>query len=164
MNVGIFYSSNSGNTQKVAQAFATSLSTQEVFAIGEGMKLKNDYDIYFIGGWINQGELDQTCLHFIQSLQNKPLVIFFTLGANSKSTYAQSVLARVKKQCESYPILGYFFCQGAIDPQWIARMKCYGVVDEARIKLWEEAKKHPSVEELQAAQQFAQNIWEVYSK
>lgn len=164
MKTLIAYSTLTGNTKKVCEAVAKAFSNAEVKDISEVSSL--DYDLTIVGTWIDKGTADMKAIKFIETLKNRKVAFIFTLGAYPDSQHAMNCIERIKKLFEDNgnEVIGYYHCQGAIDPRIIEMMKTkfgqghpHGVSPE-RIKRWEDASKHPDENDLKAAYNYFREL------
>ena len=164
MNILITYSSKTGNTKKVAEAVKAGIPTAELIPVSEVQNTEN-YDLIIIGGWIDRANFDAAALKFVQSVKNKNVAYFFTLGAYPDSDHAKDCVKNIEKSLieNSNKILGKFFCQGAVDPKLISFIEKLPAdhimaVNEERRKRWKDASTHPDNNDLENAKAFGQSL------
>lgn len=164
MNILVTYSSKTGNTKKVAESIKEGLGVADLIPVSEVSNLDN-YDIIFLGGWIDKGTFNAEVLKFVEKLNNKKIAYFFTLGAYPDSNHAKDCVNAINTLLEknSNTIIGRYFCQGAIDPkliEFMSKLPADHVMapDEARIKRWKDASTHPDNNDLENAKIFAKSI------
>ncbi len=164
MKTAIIYSSKTGNTKKIAEAILEGIGDKgDLFTVDDNVELAN-YDLVFMGYWIDKGTADAKALKFIKTITGKKVVIFATLGAYPDSQHGQDSLNNGKTlfadDCE---VIDGFICQGAIDPKLTNWMKSLPLdhphgPDEARLKRWEDASSHPDEKDLAEVKEFAKNV------
>ncbi len=170
MKIAIIYSSKTGNTQKIAETIYDEVKENaDIFSVEKAPPLDN-YDILFIGGWVDKGEIDAKARDYLHSVSHANVALFMTLGAYPDSTHAkESMENMIRTLGDGCSTLDTFICQGAIAPKLIEWMKTLPpehphAPDDARIARWEEAGKHPNEDDYQKARCFAQNAIKRYVK
>jgi len=125
-----------------------------------------DYDLVFMGYWVDKGTADATAQEAMAKIKGKPVAIFSTSGAYPDSQHAKASLERgascFGKGCT---VLGSFICQGAVDPEFIQRAMerppdHHHAPSPERIKRWHDAASHPDETDLENATAFARGIME----
>lgn len=167
MKILITYSSKTGNTEKIAQAIHKGIPTANLLPISEIVNL--DYDLIFVGGWIDRATFDQTALTLAKQIFDKNVAYFFTLGAYPHSEHAKDCVNNIETLLKNNNnnILGGYFCQGAIDPKlisWLSTLPSDHKMspNEERRQRWEDAKSHPDQLDLDKATQFSLDIISKY--
>lgn len=157
MKTLIAYSSKTGNTRKVGEAVLKAFPQGEIRDISEVKDIHN-YDLIVVGTWIDKGTADTKALKFIETIENKKVAYFFTLGAYPDSKHAEDCIGAIDKLFteRGNEILGRFHCQGAIDPKLTAWMSTLPPEhphspNPERLKRWEDASKHPNDTDLDNA-------------
>lgn len=162
----VLYSSRTGNTKKVAAAIASALPQgTPCLPLSEAPLNLADYELVFIGYWVDRGTANAEAKEFMASLHNPHLAVFATLGARPDSEHAKQCLENgVKCLPENSQVEGTFICQGAVDPKVIEMMykmfpagSPHGRTPE-RDALHAEAAKHPDEADLAAARTFAKTV------
>ncbi|MDR1658282.1 MAG: flavodoxin family protein [Deltaproteobacteria bacterium] len=166
MKILVAYSSLTGNTQKVAEAVRNSLPTGTVLASVKEADPEG-FDLVFIGFWVDKGRADSSTRSFMGKLKNQQTAFFFTLGAYPDSAHAQEVADNTSQEllAGGNKILGFFRCQGKVDPGLLEKMKTMLPPDNPHVKMTPErqamlteASRHPNEEDFEAAKSFVQNI------
>lgn len=148
----IVYSSKTGNTKKIAEAIHSLDRSVPLCSIDEiyDPTVLNSYEIIILGGWIDKGTLDSKSLKIAETLSEKKVGYFFTLGADPYSKHCQDSCDNIEALLleKGNEIVGKFFCQGAIDPQLIAWMNTLPseskmAPTEERKARWKSAESHP---------------------
>lgn len=148
------YSTKTGNTKKVATAIAELNKNITLKDISEVDNL--DYELILVGTWIDKGTADAKALKFIESLSNKKVGFFFTLGAYPDSKHATDCENSIRELFEknNNTVVGTYHCQGAVDPKLIEFMKkSFGPEhphgpNPERVKRWNDASTHPDENDL----------------
>ncbi|MFK4785056.1 flavodoxin family protein [Fusobacterium sp. MFO224] len=157
MKTLIAYSTKTGNTKKVAEAINEVIDNSEIKNIDDVDNL--DYDLVIVGAWIDKGTANKEAVELITKLKNKMVAFFFTLGAYPHSAHAKDCIKRIENLFikNNNEVIGYYLCQGAVNPKLIEFMKKQFPVDHPhgpnpeRIKRWTDASSHPNLEDLENA-------------
>ncbi len=155
----ITYSTRTGNTRKIAEALFRAAPEGSRLSPMEEAPSPDDFDILFIGYWMDKGGPDSKAKAYLSSLHEKKIVLFETLGADPSSEHAYTGFANAALQlAPDCRILGLFASQGAIDPQLLSMMRklpAGSPHNSPQMKaLAEEAAKHPSSEDLARAEAY----------
>lgn len=178
MKILITYFSQSGNTEKIAQAIHEVSSKNHESTLKRLKKVKieelEDYDLVFIGSPCHDSDLAKPALRFLKKIPNSPK--FAIAGFYTHSTFLPEGDERIKKLSEKWSgkcittfedvkkeknanLKGYFRCQGIPSPpieQFIHKTIIKD--DEEWADFIEEVKKHPNEKDIEDAKKFAQDI------
>lgn len=161
MKTLVVYSSLTGNTKMIAESIAEAIPGCDLKAVEE-LPAADAYDIVFTGFWVDRGHADDKMLAYMETVRNKKVAPFFTLGAWPDSDHADHVFEDTKGRLENNKILSHYRCQGKVDPKLLERMKTMtnnphpsSPEREARLK---EAAKHPDVNDCARAKAFAKAV------
>lgn len=166
MKTAIIYSSKTGNTKKVAEAILKGMPGGTELHAVETAPSPDAFDVIAIGFWVDKGTADAKAAAYMQTIRNKKVMTFFTLGAYPDSDHARTSLAAAESLYgEGCECLGSFGCQGAIDPKLIEWMQTLPpdhphAPDEARRKRWADALNHPDENDLHQATAWARQTME----
>lgn len=163
MKTLIAYSSKTGNTKKVGESILNAFPKGEIKDIRDVDNL--NYDLIIVGTWIDKGTADGKALKFIETIKDKKVAYFFTLGAFPNSDHAHNCIKNIDELFlnNKNTLIGNFHCQGAIDPKLISWMSELPTEhphspNEERIHRWEEAAKHPNDEDLKKAYSYFKDL------
>ena len=159
MKAAVVYSTLTGNTKKVAEAFCAGLGEGAACFDVKDAPDPASYDLVAVGFWVDRGHPDQRAMDYMKRIAGKKVFSLFTLGAKPTSAHAYACAYTAASYygagCEP---IGTWFCQGAIDPKLIERMRQMPKVPgnphaatpetEAR---WAAAASHPDADDLAAA-------------
>jgi len=159
MKTAIVYSSLTGNTKKVAVAIQEVFGTEgELFPV----ELAPDaalYDLVVIGFWVDKGTADSKTRNYLQTLHDKRVALFATLGADPDSKHATECLAKATALlAPGNQVVGTFICQGKVDPRLVEQFKKFpaghphAMTQERQLR-HAEAAKHPDAKDLQGAKE-----------
>jgi len=179
MKVLVTYFSQTGNTQRVAEAIK-----EEVSARGFACSLKDlteltpsdltDYDLVFMGSACHSSNLAEPALKLLEGLESSSAFMLAGFATHSVSPPDGSVAARTsyekwagacrlsfEKACENSPVgfLGYFGCKGAPSPPIEEFIHRTIITDPDE---WKEyvasVRSHPDEADIASARQFTVNI------
>ncbi len=162
MKTLIVYSSKTGNTRKLAYAVHLALDDAQLSRV-EMAPNPADYDLIYLGFWIENGTADEKTKTFMKRLKGQRVAMFATLGAYPDSKHAAESLDAAVKLIPDCRVVGHFICQGAIDPELIEWMETlpkdhgYGPT-ESRRQLWKDAALHPNDTDLENVADWALRI------
>ncbi|WP_028857341.1 flavodoxin family protein [Psychrilyobacter atlanticus] len=156
MKTLIAYSSKTGNTKKVAESILKAFPKGEISDIKDIDNL--DYDLIIVGTWIDKGTADAKALKFIETIKEKKIAYFFTLGAYPNSDHANDCIKNIDKLFldNKNTLIGNFHCQGAIDPKlisWMSELPAENPLSASKgnVQRWKEAAKHPDEKDFENA-------------
>lgn len=165
MNIAIIYSSNTGNTQILAETIKKELKDENIVYFGKTIKEIPVADIYFIGSWTNKGNASDDIIEFVKKIKNKKIAYFGTAGYGGSESYYQTLFERIKIYIDSSnKILGYFYCQGKMPIQ--VRERYEKLITEhpddtnlkVNIKNFDEALTHPDNVDLDNVRKWVNSI------
>lgn len=150
----VVFSSRTGNTQQVARAIYNALpEPKEIFSAKEAPD-PSAYDFLALGFWVDKGTVNAGAAKYMETVKDKKIGLFGTLGAYPDSDHAKQCLEKAKTLVQGNDILGEFLCQGKVDPALIKLMETkmkddphHSMTPERRARL-EEAAKHPNEKDL----------------
>ena len=111
----VIYSSETGNTKKLADAIGDSLATNFDIAHVNMAPEPYSYDVLFVGYRLTRGSIDDTLKNYLNSIRGKKIFLFGTMGANPTSPYGGIIKKNIQNLFEqNNTVLGHFLCQGQI--------------------------------------------------
>ncbi len=178
MKILITYFSQTGNTEKIAEAIHKVSSKHHESYLKRIKKVKieelDDYDLVFIGSACHDADLAKPVLRFLKKIPNSPK--YAIAGFFTHSTYTPEGDERIKNLSEEWSgkcsktfekvkkeknvnFKGYFRCQGIPSPP-IEQFIHNTIIkdDEEWAAFIEEVKKHPNENDIEEAKKFAQDI------
>jgi len=119
----VVYSSQTGNTRKLAEVVYDTLSGEkEVYPTADAPDPEN-YDFIAVGFWLMAGRPDANTLEYLPKIKDKPLFLFVTHGAAAGSNHANEAMDIAKSLVPEADIRGAFSCQGEVNPKVLEKMK-----------------------------------------
>lgn len=167
MRILLTYSSKTGNTKKVADAIYEQMPRQTVYVPITDTLNPDEFDVIFVGFWVDKGLPDAKAKRFIESIKGKKVGVFATLGAYPDSDHAKETLQRTRALLEpDNQVMGEFICQGAVDPKLIEAFKKFPkghphYLDDARKKRHADAREHPNDQDFKNAKAVFSELVEV---
>ncbi|ABK81782.1 flavodoxin family protein [Campylobacter fetus] len=146
----VIYSSVTGNTKKIAKAVSESLSCIYISFKDANFVNLDEFEFIALGFWVDKGYPDRDMKAFMQSIKNKNIGLFMTLGADPKGEHAKKCMQNVKymMQINGCNIKKEFISQGAISPNLINKITKAGKSTPHREARWKEASTHPDNNDL----------------
>jgi flavodoxin len=119
----IVYSSQSGNTKKLAQAVYESLTgSKEMVAVAEAPDPAG-YDFVALGFWLQAGKPDPKSADYLGKVGKKPLFLFATHGAAAGSDHARNAMNQARSLAPEADIVGTYSCQGEVNPKVLEKAR-----------------------------------------
>jgi flavodoxin len=122
MKTLVVYSSQSGNTRKLADAVFDFIDAEkEIYPVDEAPD-PSGYDTVAIGFWLKAGKPDPLSLEFLSKIKAQRLFLIATHGAAAGSAHAKDAMSRAKSLVPEAKVLGTFSCQGEVNPEVLERV------------------------------------------
>lgn len=119
----VVYSSQTGNTRKLAEAvFEIFEGEKEIYPIGEAPD-PNTYDFVALGFWLMAGKPDPKTLEYLPKIKNTSLFLFSTHGAAVGSEHANNAMNYAKSLASEANISGSYSCQGEVSPKVLEKIR-----------------------------------------
>jgi flavodoxin len=113
----VVYSSQTGNTRKLAKAVLEALPDEKaIYPIDEAPD-PSDYGFIAVGFWLMGGKPDSKSSEYLSKIGKKPLFLFATHGAGAGSDHAINGMEVAKSLASESDIKGTYSCQGEVDPK-----------------------------------------------
>lgn len=159
----VIYSSQTGNTQKLALEIFEALPgrSKDIQKLEER---SGEADTYFVGFWNDKGICGRDVLDFLEGLHGKNVALFGTCGMGKDRKYCRQVARRVEALIpEDNRYLGSFLCAGKVSPQALEQFRAVQRVRDSHeirelVQAYREAMLHPDEKDLRNARTFAQEI------
>jgi len=120
----VVYSSQTGNTQKLAQAVYETLSGEkEISSIADAPD-PDGYDFIAIGFWLQAGKPDpRASEYFSKIITNKRLFLFATHGAAPGSDHVKNAMTYARGLVSNADRIDTFSCLGEVNPGVLEKIK-----------------------------------------
>lgn len=168
MEIMLVYSSLTGNTRKLAEGIESSLAPAGLrcFQVEDAPK-PSRAELLILGFWVDKGRPDKLMLEYFKQVNKSKVAFFFTLGDYPDGAHAAAVAEGAKEALEmnGNEVLGFFPCQGRVDPEFLERLKKILPPDHPHVQMTperkarlEEAARHPNDNDVVKAAAFIQDI------
>ncbi len=154
----IVYSSQTGNTLKLAKVIYDELKGEkEMFSIDEAPSPEG-YDLVAVGFWFQGGKPDPKAVAYLSKC-SKPsrIFLFSTHGAAKDSAHVKSAMDYAVGLTNGSIIAGIFTCQGEVNPKVLEKVK-----QKPEPPVWindaGHAVGHPDKADLSALRQAVSNL------
>jgi flavodoxin len=117
----IVYSSQTGNTRKLAEAVFEALPGEKAIYPVDEAPDPSEYDFIAIGFWLMGGKPDPKSGEYLGKVGEKPLFLFATHGAGVGSDHAIHGMTLAKSLASESDIRGTYSCQGEVNPKILER-------------------------------------------
>ena len=121
----VIYSSQSGNTRKLAEAACQGLGdTCDLFPVDQAPDPAG-YDLVAVGFWLQAGRPDPKSQAFLDQLKENGgrVFLFATHGAAAASDHARQAMDHAVAAVSPTPVIGTFNCQGAVNPKVLEKVR-----------------------------------------
>ena len=117
----VLYSSQSGNTKKLAEVvFGALPGEKEIHPIDEAPDSLAGFDFIALGFWFQGGKPDAKSAAFLAKPGDMKIFLFATHGAAKGSAHAQQGMDYAKELAAGAKVIGTFSCQGEVSPKVLA--------------------------------------------
>jgi flavodoxin len=113
----VVYSSQTGNTRKLAEAVFEALPGEKALYPVDEAPDPFDYGFIAVGFWLMGGKPDPKSSEYLGKIRKKPLFLFATHGAGAGSDHAINGMGVAKSLASKSDIRGTYSCQGEVDPK-----------------------------------------------
>jgi len=147
----VVYSSQTGNTKKLAETVYEFLSGEkEIYAVTEAPD-PTGYDLVALGFWFKGEKPDPNSMEYLPKLAGKSLFLFATHGAPEEYDHVAKGIEQAKNLAEGAKIIGTFSCQGEVNPKVLEAVRAK---EKEKQPVWieraEEAVGHPDQSDIQS--------------
>mgnify|MGYP002627329323 CR=1 FL=1 len=154
MRYAIIYSSQTGNTKKLAEEiFVDLLDKEKIITEIKSIKDIPEADVYLIGFPIHNFSCNIDVLNILERIENSNIALFATCGLTPKEDYKKRIettlMPWINENCNYY---GMFLCQGKAEKSFIDQINLsmperYEVTD----MFFKESSSHPNDEDFEKA-------------
>ena len=164
MRYSIVYSSNTGNTRRLAEEIEKQLPAGELVYCGALDAAALQAEVLFVGFWIDKGSCDEKVAELLKQADGKTVYLFGTAGFGQSQQYFDQILARVRENLPAGAVYGDgFMCQGRMPQAVRSRYEAMQAKEpeNARYKMlienFDAALAHPNADDLEAAAAWAKS-------
>ncbi|RLB91397.1 MAG: flavodoxin family protein [Deltaproteobacteria bacterium] len=124
MKTLVTYSSQTGNTLKLAKTIYDELKGEkEIFPMDQ-VPSTIDYDLVAVGFWLQAGKPDPKAMAYLSKFtQSSRLFLFATHGAATDSDHVKHAVDYAVGLTNNAQIAGVFTCQGEVNPKVLEKVK-----------------------------------------
>lgn len=123
MKTLIVYSSQTGNTKKLAEAVYTAIGGEkEIYPVNEA-PAPEGFDLIVVGFWLMGGKPDPKSSEYLAKVWNVDLFLFATHGAAVDSPHTENAMTSAKTLVSAAKIVGTFNCQGEVNPDFLEKAR-----------------------------------------
>ncbi len=123
MKALVVYSSQTGNTKKLAEALYETLSCEkEIFPVAEAPD-PSSYDLVALGFWFQAGKPDPKSAEYMAKVKDNKVFLFATHGAAVGSDHVKGALDQARELVPEAEVIGSFTCQGEVNPKVLEKVK-----------------------------------------
>ncbi len=122
MKTLIVYSSQTGNTKKLAEAVNQVIEGEKTFCpVGEAPE-PDGYDLVMLGFWLMAGKPDPKSAEYLAKLGDTKLFLFATHGATVDSDHAKKAMEIARSMAPAARVAGEFNCPGEVNPAHLEKV------------------------------------------
>ncbi len=165
MDKVIIYSSQTGNTKKVAYAIKDVVEDCRILTLAEALEEDIILEpIIILGYWVDRANPNRETLDFLERLEGKKIIGFGTLGDYPDSSHALFTQENVEILFGAKNILlGNCLCQGKISASMTEQLELLAnesphFMSRLVLAKTKETATHPNEQDLLTMQQFVINI------
>ncbi len=120
----VVYSSQTGNTKKLAEAVYGYLKGEkDIYPIADAPE-PDGYDLVAVGFWLQAGKPDPKTADYLPKIgRGKRLFLFATHGAAAGSAHAKNAMDHAKGLAPDADLAGIFSCPGEVNPKVLEKVK-----------------------------------------
>lgn len=115
----VIFSSQTGNTRKLAEVVFKNLPEEKELCPVSNAPDPAGYDLIAVGFWLMSGKPDPETLKYLQRTGAKKLILFGTHGVPKGSPEAQAAMNYAKQLAPEAEVIGTYSCQGELSPQML---------------------------------------------
>jgi flavodoxin len=110
----IVYSSQGGNTKKLAEEIFRQLVDEKDIKFVAEAPDPSGYDVIFVGFWLKGGQPDPSGQEYLKKCGNSKVFFFATHGAAAQSDHAKMGMNKAIEATGGATVAGTFSCQGEV--------------------------------------------------
>jgi flavodoxin len=124
MRTLIVYSSQTGNTKKLAEVVYDALDGEkDMFAVKDAPSTQG-YDMVAVGFWLMAGKPDPESSKFLGKLgRDDNVFLFATHGASADSDHVKNAVNHAVNLTDGAQLKGAFTCQGEVNPKVLEKVR-----------------------------------------
>ncbi|MDM8517076.1 flavodoxin family protein [Desulfobacterales bacterium HSG16] len=119
----VVYSSQTGNTKKLADAVFETLTGEKEIHLIKDAPAPDEFDLVAVGFWTMAGKPDPKSSEYLEKIGEKSLFLFATHGAAKESDHAKNAMNHAKNLAPKAKIVGMYNCQGEVNPAVLEKVR-----------------------------------------
>lgn len=123
MKALVVYSSQTGNTRKLAQAAYDCLTCEKEIHPLKDAPDPRGFGLVVTGFWLKAGKPDPESMEYLKRIEQADVFLMATHGAAADSDHARKALDFAKSLVASGRIRGTFNCPGEVEPAHLAKAR-----------------------------------------
>lgn len=123
MKTLVVYSSQSGNTRKLAETVAHYLKSENTVCHISEAPGPDGFDLVALGFWLQGGKPDPKSSEYLAKVGASKLFLFATHGAAADSAHALNAMAQAKALAPEAHLVGTFNCTGEVNPAVLEKVR-----------------------------------------
>ncbi len=123
MKALVTYSSQTGNTRKLAQTVFDCLTCEKSIHPVENAPAPDGFDLVVVGFWLKAGKPDPTSIEYLKRVGRTDVFLLATHGAAADSEHARQAMDYAKSLLAAARIRGAFNCAGEVDPAILEKIR-----------------------------------------
>lgn len=121
MKTLIVYSSQTGNTKKMAEAVNDVIGGEKTLCPVSEAPDPAGFDLVVLGFWLMAGKPDPKSSDYLAGVDDANLFLFATHGAAADSAHAVKAMEHAKSLAPSSRVAGTFSCPGEVNPTFLEK-------------------------------------------
>ena len=139
----VVYSSQSGNTQKLAEEIFRQLPDEKDIKPVAEAPSPSGYDLVYVGFWFKAGQPDPASMEYLKKCSNSKIFLFASHGAAAGSEPAKMGMNKAIEATGGATVAGTFSCPGEV-PDQVMETAAAKDPQPPWLKDAPEAKGHPN--------------------
>ncbi len=154
----VVYSSQTGNTKKLAEAVYEVLKGEkDIYSIADAPD-PGGYDLVAVGFWLQAGKPDPKTAEYLPKIgSGRRLFLFATHGAAAGSDHVKNAMDHAKGLAPDADLADIFSCPGEVNPKVLEKVKT-----KPQLPVWlDDAPKaigHPDDTDIEAIKRVVKNL------
>jgi flavodoxin len=151
----VTYYSQTGNTQKIAEAIFSSLPEPKTIMPTDSVRSIDEYDLVFIGFPVHSHSIPIQVEKLLKALpKGKKIALFSTHGSLAGGQLSRAAIEHAAVVAAQAKLISTFTCRGKVSPQALEILR-RSPEHEAWADMAASARPHPNEGDLADAQAFA---------
>jgi hypothetical protein len=123
MKTLVVYSSQTGNTKKLAEAVFQILPEEKTLCHISQAPNPDGFDLVVLGFWLQAGKPDPKSSEYLAKLSDQHLFLLATHGAAADSEHAKEAMDIARSIPSAARVIGQFNCPGEVNPAHLEKAR-----------------------------------------